>query len=828
LKEYVLSKERYVKDLVSEDGKSTVIIARYMEGEEEFDVSSRIMKKTKEIVPDSEGIYFGGLPFLMNQMILLIQSNFTFLEPAMIFLIIFFLFLGFRKAGGVFLPLTVVLLSVAWTLGLMGFFGMSVDLLSGIMPVILVAMASADGIHIMRRYYEKRQLGRTAIPAIKETFSELATPILITTVTTMIGFFALVSSDFSVIRQFGFVTSLGIFLAWVVTVFLFPSILPYAKSNQHTDTKGRRHARGFRFMEHMGVFVFNHKIFVLILIGLIMIGAAIGLPRIKKSVDWTLCLQKGSKAQRAEMLLRRDFGGTVPVQILVKGDLKDAHTLKAMRHLERYLDTLFSVGEVQSIAAIISEMNEVMNDRYVIPETNEGVANLWFLIEDEDIVEQLVREDRKEALIQAKVNSWDSEVISKAVKQIDGFIERLPKRLFVADRKMLAPKARDALLAVQKDRITTNIFRDLYRQDMEVERERIEPIVEKALFKGGLKEDKYRKVKQGIIEYLLSDVAEIEIASKDMAGIIAGRILERIQDDGEIHEKEILGIIASLPSNRPLFINGGEADSEDINELSRSLEAIVSEFLGDVRVASAIEEIKKMLPSGYTRNKELFRDLKGDLWEMNEDLVALGEAESQKLLADLDPPGIKEIPISFENTGLAAVLSQMEAELIPTQIQSMFIAFVAVAIILSLIFKSPLLGLLGVIPITLTLLVNFSIMGYFKIGLDSFTAMIASIAIGLGIDTDVHFISCLKREFSESGNRLSAIKETMRTTGVAILINALSVGLGFAVLLLAGGQHIRRFGGLASLTILLSAFFTLTVLPASILLAMPKFLRKGE
>ena len=125
----------------------------------------------------------------------------------------------------------------------------------------------------------------------------------------------------------------------------------------------------------------------------------------------------------------------------------------------------------------------------------------------------------------------------------------------------------------------------------------------------------------------------------------------------------------------------------------------------------------------------------------------------------------------------------------------------------------------------LTILVNFSILGYFGIGLDSFTAMIASITIGLGIDYAIHFTHRLRKEFERSGDERTALVTTLQTTGVAILINSLSVGAGFAVLLLAGGQHIQRLGGLTAVALLVSALFTLVVLPALTLLWKPRYLQ---
>lgn len=76
------------------------------------------------------------------------------------------------------------------------------------------------------------------------------------------------------------------------------------------------------------------------------------------------------------------------------------------------------------------------------------------------------------------------------------------------------------------------------------------------------------------------------------------------------------------------------------------------------------------------------------------------------------------------------------------------------------------------------------------------------------------------------GDELKALQKTLSTTGVAILINTLTVGIGFAVLLLSGGQHVRRFGGLVALTVFLSALFSFTVLPATLLLVKPKFLKR--
>jgi predicted RND superfamily exporter protein len=108
-------------------------------------------------------------------------------------------------------------------------------------------------------------------------------------------------------------------------------------------------------------------------------------------------------------------------------------------------------------------------------------------------------------------------------------------------------------------------------------------------------------------------------------------------------------------------------------------------------------------------------------------------------------------------------------------------------------------------------------MGYSGVSLDSATMMIASIAIGIGIDYSIHFSSRFRIELKQQPDELSALDKTLETTGMAIVINALTVALGFIILLGSNILPMQRFGWLIALTMAVSACAALTFLPASIL-----------
>ncbi|NIO79385.1 MAG: MMPL family transporter [Candidatus Aminicenantes bacterium] len=816
LKEYVMSKEMYEGNLVSYDGTSTMIAIRLSQSINEYALAQTIKEITERIAPSTENIYFGGMPFLIYSMTEGILDSLNLLVPLMIFLLFFILYLGFRTVIGILLPLSVVVISAVWVIGLMVIFGFSLDMLSGIMPMILLAMGSADGIHLIKRYYEKRNSGAVPRLATREALTEMGVPMALTTITTMVGFISLVVSNFSVISQFGLVTALGVLLALVVSFTFLPSLLSVSKG-KIKSSKRKRSGRVSKIMEKFAELIFKNKRIVLISAVVVVIVTVIAIPRIVKDVDWTLCLRRGTKPWQAEMLLRDKFKGSLPIQISIKGDIKEPSTLKTMRYLERYLETLPLVSKTQSLASVLSEMNEIMNDRFVVPETEAGVANLCFLIEGEDIMDQMVHGDYDEALIQARFGTMQTQKMASMSDSTDNFLEKLPEELVVVDIRDIPVEAQGPIIEIRKSRITDKILWDLKKRNIKIERNKIEELVGTALVNKELEEETLQKIFEKVRDYLLSEEAEVNFTSKKETEIITHLIVETVKDKGEIYKEQIGVIVRS---------NTNHFSSDDLMFLSESLERVVFEAIGESRVVKSLKEIINLIPSDTGKMKfHLRRDLKSDLWEMNENLVTLSKNEHKKFLNDFNVNVVKDYKLSFTHTGLVPVLKKMEEELTPTQVGSVLFALIFVTIILTFVFRSPMVGLISVIPIILTVLVNFAIIGYLKIGLDSFIAMIASIAIGLGIDYSVHFTSRFRRELAQLGDVLAALKRTFTTTGMAIIINTFSVGLGFVVLIMGPCQHVRMFGRLTALTMLTSTIFTLAVLPAITFVLKPRYIK---
>jgi hypothetical protein len=169
-------------------------------------------------------------------------------------------------------------------------------------------------------------------------------------------------------------------------------------------------------------------------------------------------------------------------------------------------------------------------------------------------------------------------------------------------------------------------------------------------------------------------------------------------------------------------------------------------------------------------------------------------------------------------TGSSYLFKVLTDLLVHGQIVSLLVSLFGVALVVGLIFRSVRFGLLSMIPLGFTITLNFGMMGWLGIPLDTATTMLASIAIGIGVDYTVHFLSKYRRERREGVEPQDAVSETIRTTGRAIIYNAVAVAAGFAVLLFSSFGPIATLGALVAVTMGISAIAALTLLPAALLM----------
>lgn len=813
IREYTLAKDMYNGRIISPDGKITLIVARLKQQADKEALAEKIQKITWETAADYN-IYFSGMPMQMLEITEIVETDMVRLIPIVVIMLLITLYFSFRTKRGVLLPLSAVLISTVWAMGLMTMLGIDQSIVSNGMPVLLIAIGSAFGIHMIARYKESVLSCTDKMTCIKDALAEVGVPIVLAGATTMIGFFAFAGSYLTVVTHFGVFTGIGVAFALIVSITFIPAALSYLKQPKIRQTaQGKEDNLLAHFMDKLAHFVLRKEKLIVYCAGIIIVLAIVGIPNLHREVNITEYFKKDTDIRLAEEMMEENFGGSTPIQIVVTGDMKNPFVLKEMRKLEKFMETVPDVNHPQSVADLICEMNKVMNLHYTIPDTREGVTNLWFFMEGESVMEQLVNAEANEGIVQANLGTVKTQEVLKIVDTINDYvINRLDKNLIsVQNVDANQPDIQEYLA----EEIASSILLDIHKRDEDA-------IVNEKELKNKIKaiqkietvhfdNSTLTEIGTQLDDFFL-DESEIIIEDETRTVSIRRDIVKQLEDGALPSQASLLQIL----KRRLPYISA--EDQELLPATAHSIQIILNETYKYKKIMAAVESLLPFFPQELQSNIK-FRDaLRDDLWLLNDNNLALPLALVKKNSLEGE-----EIELKAEQSGMPLIFTRLDESIMKSQFQSLLIAFVLVTLILMIQLKSIAGGLIAVSPIALTVLLNFALMSYLNIPLDMATIMIASIAIGIGIDYSIHFTSRFKEEFASDKSESEALERTLKTTGRAILINALTVSMGFIVLVLGELVPMQRFGWLTATSMLISAFGAITFLPALILLSKAKF-----
>ncbi|MDD3892379.1 MAG: MMPL family transporter [Bacteroidales bacterium] len=256
-----------------------------------------------------------------------------------------------------------------------------------------------------------------------------------------------------------------------------------------------------------------------------------------------------------------------------------------------------------------------------------------------------------------------------------------------------------------------------------------------------------------------------------------------------------------------------DSDSEFYDKIPDSRQAI-AQYIEFYSMSGDPEDFEKLVDFDYTKAV-----LTVQFSATNIDALNRIEASIRDL--------VDETPSATLVAGQCLVEKEMANTIVKGQIYSLIFALVAIAILLWIIFRAFSAGLMGSIPLMVTLICNFGLMGWFGLQLDIGNSLLSSIAIGIGVDYTIHLFWRLKYELSLGRNYAEAVQNTLVTTGRGIAINAFSVIIGFAVLFFSGMMILKTFAFLIIFSLFLCLVCALILVPAITVLTEPKFLQKN-
>jgi len=228
LKNKLADQAIYLKNLVSADGRAAAINIFFANlGDDEF-FRRGIDDKIAALVAKENGpekLYYTGLPHFKVHSTRAMWGDLTLFIPLTLLLIVVALFLSFRSLRGMLLPTVTVIVSLIWTLGIMVLAGSGLSLGNVALPPLVLVLGTAYSLHIVAEYYELARPGRPVNEVVLETLQATSLPLFIAALTTVMGFLSLIINSIVSIRELGLYASVGISIAFILSLVLVPALL---------------------------------------------------------------------------------------------------------------------------------------------------------------------------------------------------------------------------------------------------------------------------------------------------------------------------------------------------------------------------------------------------------------------------------------------------------------------------------------------------------------------------------------------------------------------------------------------------------------------------
>ncbi len=172
-------------------------------------------------------------------------------------------------------------------------------------------------------------------------------------------------------------------------------------------------------------------------------------------------------------------------------------------------------------------------------------------------------------------------------------------------------------------------------------------------------------------------------------------------------------------------------------------------------------------------------------------------------------------------TGLLVLYNNMLQSLFKSQITTLGVVMIGIAIMFLILFRSLQLAVIGIVPNLMGALVVLGIMGWLNIPLDMMTITIAAITIGIAVDNGIHYIYRFREEYAHNGDYIKTLYICHSTIGKAVLYTSATIIFGFSILTLSNFIPTIYFGVLTALAMLIALLAALTLLPKLVLIFRP-------
>lgn len=392
VKSIALSEPVLKSALVSEKGDVTVVnitvqlpeMDKTAEVEEVVSSINAMIDRYQRAYPDVT-FHKAGIIAMNHAFMTAAQDDSSTLVPTMLVVILVFLTIMLRSILSVIATLIVIIGSVMATMGISGWAGMFLSTATVNVPTLIMTLAVADCVHVIATMRQSMKNGFTKVQSIERSIALNFVPILITSVTTAIGFLMMNMSDSPVLRDFGNLSALGVMVACFLSVTLLPALLKLLPIHVKMETsQDQKHV-----MDHLGDFVVSQRRALLPLSVVVIVVCASLIPLNKVNDESVEYFGQRNEFRQAADFMEERISGMTNISIAIKTNesqgIAAPDFLNTIGEFSSWLRDQPETDHVATLADVYKRLNKNMHGDeeayYSLPQARELAAQYLLLYE---------------------------------------------------------------------------------------------------------------------------------------------------------------------------------------------------------------------------------------------------------------------------------------------------------------------------------------------------------------------------------------------------------------------------------------------------------------
>ncbi|MEQ9297428.1 MAG: MMPL family transporter [Cyclobacteriaceae bacterium] len=358
-----------------------------------------------------------------------IQKDFQLFLGIGALLIIGVMWWIFRSAPLILISVAVIGLVLAITFSGMALFKVPIDVMGALIPMILVIVSMSDIIHFSSRYKDELPQDQDTVKALKTTWKDVGQATLLTSVTTAIGFFTLLTASSKPISQMGIVTGSGVLIAFAVTFTLLPAIITvwpdFIKPARHTkDASSNDLTPGLTFIQQRGLTI-------KLIFGLLTIVAILGLTRLEIDAKLISDLPEPSSIKNSFVFFEEEFGGSKPWELSIRlqdttASVYDPAIISELSQLAGYISTIYGVSSLVSPLTPVMLYNKALTSEYTVPDQSSYTkwGGSWRVMRQKLVPKDVLSQSGQQTRFSGFVPDYGSKASQEKDQALEAFIAK--------------------------------------------------------------------------------------------------------------------------------------------------------------------------------------------------------------------------------------------------------------------------------------------------------------------------------------------------------------------------------------------------------------------